>query len=183
MPSSITTRTGDSGETSLLFGRRVAKNHPRMVACGTVDELSACIGLVRATAAVAEIDGVLLAIQHTLVGLMGELAVAGEDMDRYRKSKLKQLGVEDIAFLDAQIVKWERDRTLTGWAFAGESLAHAHYHLARAVCRRAERDVYSLKCACSGVADSVGVYLNRLSDLLWLLSEAERAGLSVNDAG
>ncbi len=174
MPSSITTRTGDAGETSLLYGRRVPKNHPRMLACGAVDELSACIGLVRSTTAVAGVGEVLLTVQHTLVGLMGELAVADEDMDRYRESKLKQLSADDIAFMDAQIAKWEEGRTLSGWAFAGENLAHAHFHLARAVCRRAERDVYSLKCTCSGVSDSVGVYLNRLSDLLWLLSEAER---------
>lgn len=174
MGSSITTRGGDTGETSLLFGRRVRKDHPRMVACGTVDELSACLGLVRATTALEGAAEVILRIQKVLVALMGELAVAEEDLERFEKSKLIRLSTDDVTFMDDQICKWEEGRTLCGWAYAGESLVHAHYHLARAVCRRAEREVCSLQQSCGGVSGTVGVYLNRLSDLLWLLSEAER---------
>lgn len=174
MGSSITTRGGDDGETSLLFGRRVPKTHPRMIACGAVDELSAALGLVRASTTIAEVSGILSHIQRLLVGLMGELAVAEEDVERYARSKLARIGPDDVAFLDEQIEIWEKDRTFKGWAYAGESLAHAHFHLARAVCRRAERDVCALKESCGGVSREAGIFLNRLSDLLWLLSEVER---------
>lgn len=147
-----------------------------MVACGSVDELSACLGLVRASTSVTGAAELIAQIQKVLVGLMGELAVAEEDLERYAKSKLARVSADDVAVMDAQIEKWEEGRTLSGWAYAGESLAHAHYHLARAVCRRAEREICTLRASSGGVPDSVGVYLNRLSDLLWLLSEAERAG-------
>ena len=99
---SISTRTGDGGSTALMYGRRVSKDDPRVEAYGSVDELNAALGLARSLAKKAEKD-LLEKIQKALVGLMGELAVAPEDMHRYESDGYARLKDEDLDLLDRKI--------------------------------------------------------------------------------
>ena len=150
---SIATRTGDGGTTALMYGRRVSKDSPRVEAYGEVDELNACLGLARAQLVGVHHD-LVEKIQKALVGLMGELAVAKED----------------LSLLDGEIVNLEKDAPQpTGWSTPGGNQAGAALDLARAVCRRAERGVWQLEKKEGNVRTIIPRYLNRLSDLLWLL--------------
>jgi cob(I)alamin adenosyltransferase len=171
----IATRTGDDGTTALMFNRRVPKNHPRVAAGGAVDELSAALGLARASAGDVGVAAILFAEQKCLVGLMAELATTDEDHPRLLDSKLQRLQAEDLARLDELVAALEARKTpARGWDTPGESAHHAHLHLARAVCRRAEREAVALRATGAQVPDLVLQYLNRLSDALWLLANADR---------
>jgi len=170
----ITTRTGDDGTTGLLFNRRVPKNHPRIEACGTVDELNATLGMARAGATTPETADILLAAQKSLVGLMAELATDDADFSRLAASKLQRLQPDDLAALDAAALNLEARRVrVGGWDIPGASAHHAHLHFARAVCRRAERAASAVRASGATVPDLVMQFLNRLSDVLWLLASAE----------
>jgi cob(I)alamin adenosyltransferase len=176
---SISTRTGDDGTTSLLFNRRVAKTHPRVIASGAVDELSAALGLARATAASPETAATLLTEQQCLIGVMGELSTDDADRPRLLESKLQRLQPTDLARLDALVAELESRRLrIRGWDIPGASLHHAHLHQARAICRRAERDTAALRVAGAQVPDLILQYLNRFSDALWLLACAEENRLA-----
>ena len=166
---SIATRTGDGGTTALMYGRRVPKDSPRVEAYGEVDELNACLGLVRAGA--DRRDKILLEkIQKALVGLMGELAVAPEDLNRYEADGYAQLKEADLALLDREIDVLEKAAPKAkGWSTPGGSFAGATLALARTVCRRAERGVWKLDRKEGKVRTLIPRYMNRLSDLLWLL--------------
>ena len=174
---SIATKTGDEGETSLMYGRRVPKSDARVDAYGCVDELNAALGLARATATDPFVSEQILAIQKELVTLMGELATAAEDMDRYTKDGFQLTSAAMTDRLTAVIDDLEQNRLakFKGWATPGETLAAAALDLARTTCRRAERRVAAL------IADAkfnreILRYLNRLSDLCWLLARvAEQA--------
>ncbi len=166
---SIATRTGDGGTTALMYGRRVSKDSPRVEAYGEVDELNACLGLARAQIEGSQ-KGSLERIQKALVGLMGELAVATEDLPRYEADGYARIKDEDLAFLDGEIERFERDAApAKGWSTPGGHVAGAAVDLARAVCRRAERGVWRLEKKEGKVRTIIPRYLNRLSDLLWLL--------------
>ena len=104
---SISTKTGDGGSTALMYGRRVSKDHPRVEAYGSVDELNAALGLARSLAGKAEKDS-LVRIQKALVGLMGELAVAPEDLHRYEADGFARLKEEELVFLEQQVEKMEK---------------------------------------------------------------------------
>jgi len=109
-------------------------------------------------------------IQKALVGLMGELAVATEDLARYEADGYARLKDEDLGLLDEEIVRLEKAAPQpTGWSTPGGNLAGAALDLARAVCRRAERGVWQLEKKEGNVRTIIPRYLNRLSDLLWLL--------------
>jgi cob(I)alamin adenosyltransferase len=167
---SIATRTGDKGMTSLMYGRRVDKFDPRVEAYGTVDELNAALGLARAHAELVFVQTALLAIQKDLVALMGELAVAQEDMKRYANDKYPKLTPAMLHNLDGLVAKIESEKiSFDGWATPGANLASAALDVARTVCRRAERLVARL-AAVNQVDLLVIKYLNRLSDLLWLMA-------------
>ena len=169
---SISTRTGDGGSTSLMYGRRVAKDHPRVEAYGSVDELNAALGLARSLAQKTQKD-LLEKIQKALVGLMGELAVASEDLHRYEADGYARLQDADLDLLDREIEKMEKAAPKArGWSTPGGSTAGAALDLARTVCRRAEREVWKLEKAQGRIRSLVPRYLNRLSDLLWLLERA-----------
>ena len=169
---SISTRTGDGGSTALMYGRRVAKDHPRVEAYGSVDELNAALGLARSLAQKARKD-LLEKIQKALVGLMGELAVASEDLHRYEADGYARLQDADLDLLDREIEKMEKAAPKArGWSTPGGSTAGAALDLARTVCRRAEREVWKLEKAQGSIRSLVPRYLNRLSDLLWLLERA-----------
>jgi cob(I)alamin adenosyltransferase len=159
--SKIVTRTGDTGTTGLGDGSRVAKDSARIEAIGTVDELNTAIGLLRATPSLSNaISQCLLRIQHDLFDLGGELAVPGY-----------------IAVSDAHIKALETDvesfnellPPLKEFVLPGGGEAAARCHLARAIARRAERRCWSLSNE-EPVSSVALVYLNRLSDLLFVLA-------------
>lgn len=168
---SIATKTGDGGTTGLMYGRRVPKNHPRVDAYGTVDELNAALGLARATAEQDFVRANLLVIQHDLVILMGELAVAKEDLERYVQGGFSLVTPAMTAKLDALVKEIEAQNvSFKGWATPGATINSAALDVARTVCRRSERRVYDLQAAGDFKNEEVLVFLNRLSDLLWLLA-------------
>ena len=105
---SIATRTGDGGTTALMYGRRVSKDSPRVEAYGEVDELNACLGLARAQIQ-SSMKSLLEKIQKALVGLMGELAVATEDLPRYEADGYARIKDEDLALLDKEIERLEKE--------------------------------------------------------------------------
>ena len=170
---SIITGRGDSGETDLLFGRRIAKTAPRMEALGCVDEVNAALGLSRASTSDPEIIALVDAIQERLIGLMGQLACLPEDEERYQ---LASVGPEDVDWLLAEARKYEaRGIRFTGWAKPGAegSLARAGLDFARTMVRRAERAVLRVHESGEPVPEPVRLFFNRLSDLLWILARVE----------
>ena len=168
---SIVTKTGDSGTTALMYGRRVPKNHPRVEACGAVDELNASLGLARATATDDFVTRNLPLIQKDLIVLMGELGVLPEDLPRYVKDGYSLVTPAMTAKLDALVKEIESQNvTFKGWATPGATQHSAALDVARTVCRRAERRVCALKESNGPVNAEIIIYLNRLSDLLWLFA-------------
>ena len=168
---SIATKTGDSGTTALMYGRRVQKNHPRVEAYGTVDELNTALGLARATATDDFVARNLPVVQKDLIVLMGELCVLTEDLPRYVKDGYSLVTPAMTAKLDVLVKEIESQNvTFKGWATPGATLHSAALDVARTVCRRAERRVCALKESGSPVNAEIIVYLNRLSDLLWLFA-------------
>ncbi len=173
---SIVTRTGDTGTTALMFNRRVSKCHPRVEACGCVDELNAALGLARAAAKdVSGQDGIG-SVQRDLISLMGELATAVEDLPRYVQSGYPVVTASLTSRLEEWIKKLEAEQPeFRGWATPGNNGCSAALDLARTVCRRAERRVCALQENGQLKNPEIIIYLNRLSDLLWLLArEAEQ---------
>lgn len=168
---SIATKTGDQGTCGLMYNRRVPKTHPRVEAYGCVDELNAAIGMARATAKEDFVHRNLLAIQKDLVTLMGELATATEDLERYAKEGYKLVTARMTAALDGLIHEIESQKiTYHGWATPGDTPASAALDVARTTCRRAERRVCALQEAGQLQNPEIIVFLNRLSDLLWLFA-------------
>ena len=175
---SIVTKRGDQGTTVLMYNRRVSKTHPRVEAYGAVDELNAAMGLARAGAGDEFVRDSLAAVQKDLVRLMGELATVVEDLPRYTKDGHAPVASDMTHRLDSLIGKVEAAKVSPGdWATPGANAASAALDLARTVCRRAERRACALQDAGQLQNPEIVVYLNRLSDLLWLLArwvEAKR---------
>jgi cob(I)alamin adenosyltransferase len=168
---SIATKTGDNGTTALMYGRRVPKNHARVEAYGAVDELNAAIGFARAATKHGFVCNNLLAIQEDLVVLMGELAVANEDLERYLKGGFSLVTPVLTAKLDALVKEIESQNiSFKGWATPGATPDSAALDVARTVCRRAERRVCDLQTARELKNEEIIIFLNRLSDLLWLFA-------------
>jgi cob(I)alamin adenosyltransferase len=178
----IYTKTGDTGETGLFDGTRVPKSDPRVDAYGEVDELNAWLGLVRANRVDAEIDAMLDRIQRDLFALGAQLADPRHKMaSRVEKAVI---GPEDVARLEGWIDTLEAGLApLRRFILAGGSPAGALLHLARTVCRRAERRMVALGMTGSGGAGGADprlvMYVNRLSDLLFVMARAvnARAGI------
>jgi cob(I)alamin adenosyltransferase len=168
---SIATKTGDLGTTGLMYNRRVSKCHARVEAYGCVDELNAALGLARANGTHEFVSGTLLEVQKDLVSLMGELATAVEDIPRYVKDGFVLVAPEMTTKLDAAVKQIESESvSFKGWATPGATIQSAALDLARTVCRRAERRVCALQEANQLNNAEIIVFLNRLSDLLWLLA-------------
>ncbi len=168
---SIVTKTGDQGTTAMMYNRRVAKSHPRVEAYGVVDELNAAVGLARASAQHDFVRQNLLAVQKDLIVLMGELATAVEDLPRFIADGYSPVTAEMTARLDGVTREIESSGVaFKGWATPGETLPAATLDVARTICRRAERRVCALHESRQLKNPEVIVYLNRLSDLLWLLA-------------
>lgn len=154
-----------------MYNRRVSKCHPRVGAYGAVDELNAAIGLARATATEKFVGENLEMIQKDLVALMGELATLPEDLERYVKDGYAILKPEMTAKLEGLVKEIEAQKiTYKGWATPGANVNSAALDVARTVCRRAEREVCALKESGQLANDEILIYLNRLSDLLWLFA-------------
>jgi cob(I)alamin adenosyltransferase len=168
---SIVTRTGDTGTTGLMYNRRVPKSHARVEAYGTVDELNAALGLARASTPHPFVRDSLLAIQQDLVLVMGELATHSADLDRYRADGFTIVGPEFAARLDEVVRQIEAQGvSYKGWATPGATTDSAALDVARTTCRRAERRVHALHDAGEPPNPEIVVFLNRLSDLLWLFA-------------
>lgn len=163
--SKIYTRTGDDGSTGLGDGSRVSKDSARVTAYGTVDELNSCIGVLLAQELPESIREPLVSIQHQLFDLGGELCIPGhaamQDADIERLESI-------LDGLNADLPP------LKDFILPGGGAPAAHCHVARTVCRRAEREVVSL-AAEEHVDDLVLAYLNRLGDWLFALARAENA--------
>jgi len=170
----IYTRTGDQGETGLVDGSRVSKDDPRVAAYGDVDELNAVLGVVRAHARDAALDGLLLQIQRDLFALGAQLADPTEQVAA-RKAKAA-VAPERIQELEAAIDRHEAALTpLRAFVLPGGAPTGAFLHLARTVCRRAERTIVALGRA-HKLDPLIETYVNRLSDLLFVLArDANRA--------
>jgi len=168
--SKIYTKTGDDGTTGLGDGSRIAKNHPRAEAMGTVDELNCQIGVLIALLADGDdLVPVLHRVQHDLFDLGGELAVPGYELVK----------AERVAALEDTLDTYNEDLpALKNFILPGGSLSAAHCHLARAVCRRAERDLVTLHEA-EPINETPRHYLNRLSDMLFVFARV----LSRRDGG
>lgn len=172
----IYTKTGDSGETGLFAGPRVRKDHHRIEAYGEVDELNAAIGRVRSGTLPADVDAVLLQIQHDLFGLGAELATPNPE-----QSGTALLSDAAVTALELAIDRFEAELPpLTEFILPAGTREAAELHIARTVCRRAERRVVTLaNQPKQPVHLRLIRYLNRLSDLLFVLSRAvnHRAGV------
>lgn len=168
---SIITKTGDQGTTGLMYNRRVSKSHPRVEAYGAVDELNSALGLARAFAPDGLIRETVMAVQKDLVILMGELATLEEDLPRYRQDGFELVSPKMTAKLEEVAKQLEAAaKPLQGWAVPGSNPASAALDLARTIGRRAERRVCALQEAGQNSNREILIYLNRLSDLLWLLA-------------
>ena len=168
---SIATKTGDQGQTGLMYNRRMSKCHPRVEAYGMVDELNSAVGLARASATHPFVCEQLLKIQPDLVTVMGDLATRVDDLERYQKDGYTITTPEMTAKLDSLVETIEAQKiSFRGWATPGDNLSSATLDVARATCRRAERRVCALLEGDQLQNPEIIIYLNRLSDALWLLA-------------
>ena len=180
---SIATRTGDMGTTGLMYNRRVSKCHPRVEAYGSVDELNAALGFARASASHPFISDNLLSVQKDLVILMGELATDTGDLERYVKDGFKLVTPELTDKLDKLVTEIEAQNvSFKGWATPGASIHSAALDLARTACRHAERRACALQENDQLRNPEIIIYLNRLSDTLWLMARWVETKLSAPTA-
>jgi cob(I)alamin adenosyltransferase len=165
----IYTKTGDQGDTGLFGGPRVSKDAPRIEAYGTVDELNSVLGVARAAGLDSEFDALLSRIQSDLFALGAQLATP--DPAAHRTTLV---GLDQIAALEQAIDRFEmRLEPLKQFILPGGTPAAAQLHLARTVCRRAERRLVTLmRQSAEAIAIEPLVYLNRLSDLLFVMARA-----------
>jgi cob(I)alamin adenosyltransferase len=177
----IYTRTGDAGETGLFGGERVRKDNVCIEALGDVDETNAMLGVVRAElqrggVAPAGMDDVLAHIQHRLFDLGAELAAP-----RRERCGANRIGDEDVAALEAEIDRYEAMLDpLRAFILPGGCAAAAQLHLARCICRRAERRIVAL-AGVESIRGELLRYANRLSDLLFVLARAVNQANRVAD--
>jgi cob(I)alamin adenosyltransferase len=168
----IYTGQGDRGQTRLPDGPPISKGDPSLEACGTIDELGSAIGLVRAEPLPDEVDGLLEQVQHALFELNSELAhpLRAEDPSQ-------AIGPADSKAIEAAIDRFQAElEPLTQFILAGGTRTAATLHMARTICRRAERRVVALgQSQPDRVTQSQLVYLNRLSDLLFVLARVANA--------
>jgi cob(I)alamin adenosyltransferase len=169
--SKIYTRTGDSGSTGLGDGSRVAKDSKRIEAIGAVDELNSALGVLLAEPIAEDVRALLQDIQHDLFDLGGELSIPG----------YTSLGPQHVVRLENQLDRYNADLPpLKEFILPGGSRSAALCHMARAVCRRAERKVITLSSA-EALSPSLQHYLNRLSDLLFVLCRVLNRAAGVTD--
>jgi cob(I)alamin adenosyltransferase len=177
----IYTRTGDSGDTELFGGKRLSKSDPRIEAMGAVDETSSALGVVRVELARSGVgpeglDELVTQVQHRLFDLGAELAMPDQAV-----RKLSGINDEDVAALEAEIDRHDANlQPLREFILPGGSAAAAQLHFARNVCRRAERRLVELSTI-EPLRGELIRYLNRLSDLLFVLARATNQANRVAD--
>jgi len=174
----IYTKTGDRGDTGLFGGGRVPKSHPRVEAYGEVDELNAVIGLARSIEMMPRIDEVLAPIQRDLFAIGALLATPDREKMKQHLEKAR-IDDERIAELEHAIDEGDAElEPLRSFILPGGTPKAAALHVARTVCRRAERRVVELQAQEAAIPQLAVIYLNRLSDLLFTLARVanRRAG-------
>jgi len=172
----IYTKTGDDGSTSLFSGGRVAKTHPRVKAYGTVDELNSQIGVARAVGVSEKAADLLEKVQNQLFHLGADLATPFDGKSDW----VTRMDAETVQWLETSIDELTGDLPeLKHFILPGGTPGAAHLHVARTVCRRAERHVIELGQG-EAISEQAAVYLNRLSDWLFTLArwENHQAGVS-----
>lgn len=158
--SKIVTRTGDAGTTGLGDGSRVAKDSARIDAIGAVDELNSTVGVLLAEVLPPAVAACLIEVQHDLFDLGGELSIPGSNT----------ISEAQVTRLEEAVARFNADLApLKEFILPGGTRAAAYAHVARTVCRRAERSLVHLGAG-STVHDPVRQYVNRLSDLLFVLA-------------
>jgi cob(I)alamin adenosyltransferase len=169
---SIVTKTGDKGETSLMYGRRLSKADPRVDAYGCIDELTAALGLARSFSTDKFVSDEIFAAQKDLIVVMGELATAPDDRERYVKDGFHITTAEMVDRITVLILQLEKDKTLypKDWVIPGKTTLSAALDFARATCRRAERHIAAFSGGEKDFNSEILRYLNRLSDLCWVLA-------------
>lgn len=162
------TKTGDKGETSLFGGKRVWKNDLRISAYGTVDELNSVLGIVNSELKNEELKKVIFGIQNELFTLGSDLATPLDvKNNKYSIPRVKQSYIENLERLIDNYD--EKLPPIKNFILPGGTKAAAYLHLARTICRRAEREVISLNRS-EEINEEIKIYLNRLADLLFVLS-------------
>lgn len=162
---SIATKTGDKGKTALIGGERVSKADFRVETYGTIDELGAAMGFARSICEDRAIDDLTKKIQRELFLVAG--SVANPNWDAAPKPYVTE---EMVDALTAEVTRIETmEGILSDWSLPGEVSAAAAYDIARTICRRAERCVVRMDESGESVDTRIITYLNRLSDLLWLI--------------
>jgi cob(I)alamin adenosyltransferase len=169
----IYTKAGDGGDTRLVGGQKVSKDSPRIEAYGTVDELSACLGLARTALATppvpegaAELGAIVARIQNELFNLGSDLATLPGD----RHPQQAVIEARHVTALEREIDVWNESLPeLRSFILPGGGWVASYFHLARTVCRRAERLLVTLR-ATEPVSEQALPYLNRLSDALFVMS-------------
>ncbi len=173
----IYTKTGDGGTTSLFGGKKVSKSSPRIGAYGTVDELNSALGALRSLGVEARLDAFLERVQADLFRVGAELAAGGAAPP----GGLTPVGPGDAALIEREIDRLEADLSpLRNFILPGGTQAASAAHMARSVCRRAERNVVELSEK-ETVRGEVIVYLNRLSDALFVAARWINAAAGVPD--
>ena len=175
----VYTKGGDRGETSLVSGPRVRKDHARIDACGAVDELNAFVGVSCAELDDDDLTAFLATVQHRLFDVGGELATP--DIDTRAAGKpFPRVSDDDVVAIEKQIDALDTElEPIRNFVLPGGCRAAAALHVARSVCRRAERRVVAL-AAEEAIAPAIVRYLNRLSDLLFVMARVanRRAGVA-----
>ncbi len=164
----IYTKFGDAGQTALFDGGRVSKDHHRIETYGTIDELNSTLGVAIADCNHAVLRALLLTLQHQLFDLGSDLATP---LDAKNAAKVRRIGAEDVQRLEREIdAATAQLPPLRRFVLPGGSITAARMHVARTVCRRAERHLVTLMQH-ELVGDQPLIYLNRLSDLLFTLAQ------------
>ena len=178
MTSKIYTRGGDGGETSLVDGSRVSKCSPRVEAYGTLDEANSWVGLARAALEDEGLDRALAFLQHRLFNCTSHLATPpGSTV------AAPTVSAADVAYLEGAIDQWEQvTGPLNHFVLPGGAVAAGHLHLARTVCRRAERRLVSLADT-EDVDPTVLKLVNRSSDFLFAAARYANRQAGVDDLG
>ena len=178
----IYTKTGDRGDTGLFGGGRVSKSHPRVEAYGDVDELNAVLGAVRAVERLPRIDDILIAVQRDLFAIGALLATPDREKMRQHLDKAR-VDESRVAELERAIDDGDGElEPLRAFIVPGGTPKAAALHVARTVCRRAERRVVELaEDDATEIPPVVVIYLNRLSDLLFTLARVANRRASAGE--
>jgi cob(I)alamin adenosyltransferase len=172
---SIITKRGDTGETDLLFSRRICKTSQRVAAMGVMDELNAALGLARVSGLDDAIIPIIDRLQDRLVAAMGMIATLPQDIEKYTYARIT---ADDVTWIETTAHESEaRGIRFRDWARPGAAgaLAAAHLDMARTIARRAERECRILDATDGPVDPQLLLFCNRISDLLWILARIDES--------